>query len=112
MPYKNPSVRRSYNIVYQRVYYRLHKPTFIEKNRARKRAARDYLESVKRKRSCVVCGESDFRCLDFHHLNGRDKWAGLSELATDGAAIERLNRELAKCTVLCRSCHAKEHFKR
>jgi|GEM_PF-1202364 5-methylcytosine-specific restriction endonuclease McrA len=32
-------------------------------------------------------------------------------MATDGAAIASLERELRKCIVLCKNCHAKEHFK-
>ena len=112
MPFKDPGIRRAYNVAYQRAYYRRHKLRYLQKNRLRKRVARRYLENLKRARSCMVCGESDFRCLDFHHSSGAEKVAGLSQLATDGAAITRLDKELEKCVVLCRNCHAKEHFKR
>jgi hypothetical protein len=112
MPYKDPDIRRAYNIAYQRVYHRRHKAEHIEKNRVRKYNARTYLKRLKRERPCVECGEADFRCLDFHHSNGHEKLANLSHLATDGATIDRLNRELQKCVVLCKNCHAKEHFKR
>jgi len=112
MPYGNPLARRAYNIAYQRVYYRNHKPEYIEKNRVRKKKARKYLENLKKVHPCAICGESDSRCLDFHHSIAHEKVAELSQLATDGASIDRLDRELDKCIVLCKNCHAKEHFKR
>jgi hypothetical protein len=112
MPFKDRRVRQAYNIAYQHAYYRRHKLLYLQKNRLRKRTARNYLANLKRARSCTVCGESDFRCLDFHHSSGLEKVAGLSQLATDGAAINRLDQELEKCVVLCKNCHAKEHFKR
>ena len=112
MPYKDPITRRAYNLAYQRAYYLRYKERYLAKNRVRKKNARTFLEHLKRANPCTVCGESDFRCLDFHHSEGREKVAGLSYLATDGATIGRLNRELEKCVILCKDCHAKEHFKR
>jgi 5-methylcytosine-specific restriction endonuclease McrA len=111
MPYKDPAKRRAYNLVYQREYYRNHKVEYWLKNRARKRAARQFLSEVKQRNPCARCGESDLRCLDFHHQGIHEKFAELSNMATDGAAIVSLERELQKCIVLCKNCHAKEHFK-
>ena len=112
MPFQDPGVRRSYNIAYRQNYYRNHKLLYLQKSRLRNRTSRKYLEHLKRARSCEVRGESDFRCLDFHHSKSVEKLAGFSQLATDGAAISKLDRELQKCVVLCTNCLAKEHFKR
>lgn len=111
MPFRDPITKRAYNIAYQKAYYRSHKVEFREKNRLRKRAARLYLQSLKRAVPREVCGETDFRCLDFHHSDDQEKVAGLSELATNGTSIDALVRELEKCNVLCKNCRAKEHFK-
>ena len=111
MPYKNPVVRHDYNAAYQPRYYRNHRLAALARQKRRKRDARLYLQARKRAAKCARCGESDVRCLDFHHRPGHVKVAGLARLATDGAAIKTLERELEKCVVLCKNCHAKEHFK-
>jgi hypothetical protein len=111
MPYKNPMVRRSYNMAYQPPYYRNHKQAALARQRRRKSTARLFLQSRKSAEKCSRCGESDVRCLDFHHRPGPVKVAGLARMATDGASIKALELELKKCVVLCKNCHAKEHFK-
>jgi hypothetical protein len=111
MPFKDPAVRRDYNLRYQRLYYERNKAEFIEKNRRRKQDARKFLWERKATRNCAACGETDPRCLDFHHQGRQPKVAGLSQMATDGAAIRSIERELEKCIVLCKNCHAKEHLK-
>jgi len=111
MPYKNPNVRRAYNAAYQPSYCLNHKTAALARQRRRKRDARLYLQARKRAEKCSRCGESDVRCLDFHHRPRHVKVAGLARLATDGAAIKTIERELKKCVVLCKNCHAKEHFK-
>lgn len=57
---------------------------------------------------CFKCGYN--RCeaaLHFHHL--RDKKFGISQkgLTRSWTAIEK---ELAKCVLLCANCHAEEHW--
>ena len=111
MPDNSPRVQRRYNAVYQPSYYRSHKRAALARQRRRKRDARRYLLARKRAAKCVRCGESDIRCLDFHHRPGHVKVAGLARLATDGATLQVIDRELKKCVVLCKNCHAKEHFK-
>ncbi len=34
----------------------------------------------------------------------------LSQAVREGDSIERIKREVAKCTVLCANCHAKEYY--
>jgi len=111
MPFKVERIRRAYQSTYQRKYYSARKAQALERNRRRKKNARRFLWDRKREQPCVQCGESDIRCLDFHHRGDERKAAGLALLATNGAAIRTLERELEKCIVLCKNCHAKEHFK-
>ena len=54
---------------------------------------------------CVVCGEKDVCCLDFHHLYNKSfNLASAREVST-----ERIKEEIKKCIVLCANCHRKLH---
>jgi len=55
---------------------------------------------------CAICGYSKCdRALDFHHVNPQDK-----EFQVAQAAFNRKNnsitKELNKCILLCKNCHA------
>lgn len=73
------------------------------------RRNRDWLYRTKAERGCSRCGESDPRCLDFHHISRDTKYRAVSQLVC--AARETLKREIDKCIVLCSNCHRKETFK-
>lgn len=51
---------------------------------------------------CVDCGETNPIKLEFDHE--RDKTANVSELL-NRASLERVKKEVAKCSVRCRNCH-------
>lgn len=58
---------------------------------------------------CSVCGEKREWCLDFHHLDPKEKDLDIAALKMRGQ--ERLLRdEIAKCIVVCRNCHADIHY--
>lgn len=100
---KSPEERRAYD----REWY--------EKNRDKRRATmarqtervRAVIAEAKRG-GCTRCEESDPRCLDFHHCRGEKEFA-LSRALHRGYGVERVQREIAKCDVLCANCHRKEH---
>lgn len=59
-------------------------------------------------RCCSICGYS--RCvaaLEFHHKDPRKKEFSLSEVRT--VDFSKIVKELSKCVVLCRNCHAEVH---
>lgn len=55
---------------------------------------------------CIVCGEDDIACLQFHHL--RDKKFNISTYGPPGTKRSLLD-EIAKCVVVCANCHMKYH---
>ena len=59
--------------------------------------------------SCVVCGEHEASCLDFHHLDANKKDRSLAKVAAFGWGTERIQKELSKCVPLCANCHRKFH---
>ena len=58
--------------------------------------------------SCSRCGFDDPRALHFHHHDG-NKEANIADLVSCGASMETIQKEAAKCIVLCANCHAIEH---
>jgi hypothetical protein len=67
----------------------------------------EYYERVKDSMNCVVCGESGYACIEFHHVEDKD--FALSR--TPHLAVEKddVYREFQKCLSLCANCHKKNH---
>lgn len=95
---------------YRRTHYRCHKEDYYENNRKRQKEIRAFIRKLKRSLCCLTCGEKDFRCLDFHHKNPRQKDLAISLVGKYGWSIRRIKLELAKCIVLCSNCHRIKHF--
>ena len=71
-----------------------------------KTQTREYVKNYLLKNSCVICGQSDIRCLEFDHINPSTKKYNVCKMITNGLSIESIKEEIAKCRVLCANCHA------
>ena len=60
----------------------------------------EWLNSIKT--PCIVCGEAEPVCIDFHHINPVDK-------DFRSRSREWLLQEVSKCVCLCADCHRKVH---
>lgn len=60
---------------------------------------------------CAHCGESDVRCLQFHHNDPIKKESYITTMCYQGYGIEKIKKELDKCVLLCANCHCKIHNK-
>lgn len=67
-----------------------------------------FINEYKKKHSCIKCGFSDHRALQFHHPND-DKSEDVSTMCSHGYAKETIIKEINKCDLLCANCHAIEH---
>ena len=89
-------------------WYQNNKEVQISRVKAQKdertRQFRIYKESLK----CSHCGESEAVCLEFHHLDPTKKEGTIANNVKSWS-LERLQREIEKCIVLCANCHRKEH---
>lgn len=57
---------------------------------------------------CIRCGYKDYSCsLDIHHLDPSIKDENFKSLR--GWSIERIDREIKNCVLLCRNCHTAHH---
>lgn len=68
---------------------------------------REWFEEYKKQLKCNRCTESDFRCLDFHHIDPSQKSFDVSYKASRGCGKELILSEIAKCEVVCSNCHRK-----
>lgn len=59
------------------------------------------------KDGCVECGEKDFRCLEFDHIDPSTKLYNVGQMASRGYSIKKIDAEVAKCRIICANCHRK-----
>ena len=65
----------------------------------------EWLNSIKT--PCIVCGESEPLCIDFHHLDPTEKEFTIGKHRS--RSKEWLMSEIQKCVCLCANCHRKVH---
>lgn len=115
MPIKDPEKRRAYYRAYTN-RRRQEEPEFRDRQYARNRINKDkYMNEVFdvlvefKSGGCVLCGESEFVCLDAHHVDPVEKSFGISEGVSGGKSVAAIKSELEKCVCLCKNCHARVH---
>jgi hypothetical protein len=90
MPYKDPEVRRAFDI-------------------ERSRKMIEFLRDYKVKKGCADCGYNEHHAgLEFDHVYG--KVQNVSKMGRYGK--ERVMEEVAKCDVVCGTCHNIRTFNR
>ena len=90
----------------QRKWYRKHKAKHIAKVRQYQQEVHEWFLAFKATCSCP-CGESDSRCLDFHHRDPKTKKFNIADRCKRYSK-KALQEELDKCDVLCANCHRKQ----
>jgi hypothetical protein len=60
---------------------------------------------------CCICGEKELCCLDFHHIDPKQKQFLISQVTnrTSKYSYEDIVKEISKCVVVCSNCHRKIH---
>lgn len=70
-----------------------------------------HVNSVKLAHGCAVCGYNKCaQALEFHHLDPTIKDKSVTVMVKNCASIAAIDREIAKCTVLCANHHREAHF--
>ena len=62
-------------------------------------------DEIKSKAKCEICGFSDWRALQYHHVDRDNKTIEVSNMINRGFAIEKIKKEMAKCQCICANCH-------
>lgn len=105
---KHSSCRECYKDIRKRTYDK-NSQYYKDKNvRRRTEHAKKY-EQYKNSLSCLVCGENEPSCLDFHHLDDSKKDFSVATRKYSTGNFEVTKNEMEKCVVLCANCHRKLH---
>lgn len=102
-------MNKEYHRNYSLEYYKRNKQDYLVRAVVRRKNSRVWVEKIKAKRGCEVCGERDPIVLDFHHKVPSQKDLELSKMR--GYSKKRLLEEIEKCVVLCVNDHRREHAK-
>lgn len=106
---RHPTCRECHH-GYQDTWFQKNKDEHLKNVKERKHRVRDeareYVYEYLSQNPCEECGETDPRVLEFHHLEDKDR--AVSELVAGGYSLDRIQREINKCKVLCASCHRKK----
>jgi hypothetical protein len=96
-----------WKLEYQKRYRKENWENYKKTELARYHKKRKILDEIKGSIGCVICGEKDPCCLDWHHVDVETKILPVSCLLQN--SMEYIFREIEKCILLCANCHRKEH---
>ena len=61
-------------------------------------------------KKCVDCGETDFRVLDFDHMDQKTKFKSISKMRSGHYSWESVFAEIDKCQIRCANCHRRKTY--
>jgi len=82
----------------------------IRNGRRYRKQGRNFLNKLKVKSSCELCGEQHPACLVFHHKNPQEKLYNTNSMLQQRYSIKKIKKEIKKCSILCANCHRKLHY--
>lgn len=92
-------------------HYQNNKGAYFENVSVNKERIKVWYKNFKSTLSCTMCPEKRTPCLDFHHVDGNEKEAAISRAVHTAWSIEKIKKEIEKCIVVCKNCHAMIHAK-
>jgi hypothetical protein len=91
--------------------YKKRKNDKIKFDRRLKERKIEYVNAYKRASKCAICEENSSCCLEFHHLQGKNKLFTISSaICNIKIDMKMLKTEIKKCIILCSNCHKKLHY--
>ena len=115
MPFKNDDTRKAYMKDYSRKHYEEN----IERYKARAAASnkklrlrnRDFIKEIKESNPCMDCGEFyPYYVMHFDHIY--DKNGSVSDLSRASSSLDRIQKEIDNCELVCANCHAERTYSR
>lgn len=87
-------------------YYQKNKEAQRARVAAQKAANREYVRTLKESTPCSDCSKIyPWYVMDYDHLPEFEKRMDVSQLVANGYSIESIDREIAKCELVCANCH-------
>lgn len=97
---------------YIREHYERNKEYYIDKAVRQRLALAELLKELKDNKACMDCGRvCQHFALDYDHIDSDGKLNDVSKLIAYGNK-KRLLREIAKCELVCATCHRYRTAKR
>ena len=96
--------------IYKDQHYKDNSQRYKDKTKQRKTDIREWVQNYKQGLKCEKCQEDRWYVLDFHHKDPETKELCISECVGNKWSIKRIQKEIAKCAVLCRNCHQELHY--
>lgn len=91
------------------LYYNKHGSKYREnalaRNKKLKNALRIKMVEYLSDKSCIKCGNNDYRVLEFDHIDPKTKSIGIAQALHNIWAWDRILNEIKKCQILCSNCH-------
>lgn len=85
-------------------------PCYSKFKGVRKSSIRDQYYEIKKGLKCAECGNSDYRVLEFDHIDRSTKEFCIGAGMKMGYSLDRIQKEIEKCQVLCANCHRIKTF--
>lgn len=111
MSYTDKEREREYQQQYHIKTWDQRKLKHLALKRLRRAKLAEWLKTYKKDLTRVRCEENHPACLDFHHINGSEKDGTIANMVSEGYSVKFILKEIGKCIVLCRNCHAKKHYR-
>ncbi len=105
MPYKNKEDQAKC----QKRFYERNREYYKEKRKENRLKIREFISNLKKDAKCKYCDECENCCLQFHHLDPKEKEIEIANIRNRGWSLEKLQSELDKCILVCANCHLKIH---
>lgn len=96
---------------YKKQHYIKNQKKILTRIKERHLEKMDKINQIKQENGCEECGMKNPICLDFHHKNPKTKRFTISFGLNRGFPLKRIMKEIKKCRIICRNCHAVEHSK-
>jgi len=115
MPFKDIDARKAYMKEYSKKHYEANAEEYkfkaAKSNRKIRKRNRDYIKNIKESNPCMDCGEFyPFYVMHFDHIY--DKNGSVSDLSRASSSIERIQKEIDNCELVCANCHAERTYSR
>lgn len=98
------------NKIYQQEHYQKHKDRYKAEAEQRRILYSKQIHEFLMEHAvngCSECGERDYRCLEFDHIDRSTKFKPISYMIAQQYPQYKIEQELKKCRILCANCHRK-----
>ena len=115
MPFKNEEYRKTYMKEYSKKHYEANSEMYKEKaaisNKRLRTRNRDYIKAIKEGNPCVDCGKCyPYYVMHFDHIY--EKNGSISDMSRASVSLDRLQKEINNCELVCANCHAERTHSR